>query len=121
MGAYSLKKFKLEGPSQTYKVQAQVYGYGAEKGGEKVKEVAIVGLPRAGGSLDEMWVRILKYDRKVAIAALDRVERIAAEIAHPATVPGMGAARRFETADDCRYCPFSLKNDKEMMRGCPGS
>jgi hypothetical protein len=122
MGIYSLKKFKLEGPSQTYSVQAQVYGYGAERSGEKVKEVAIVGLPRGGGSLDDMWVRILKYDKKVAIAALNRVEKIAAKLpAATAVAAPMEVARSFDTADDCRYCPFYLKNDKEMNRGCPGS
>lgn len=130
MGAYSLKKFKLEGPSQTYRIQAHVYGYGAERGGEKVKNVAVVGLPRAGSSLDEMHVWTEKYDKKIAIDALNRVERIAAEIARmsgEATVSDdgptspMGAAQSFETADECRYCPFHLKNDKEMIRGCPGS
>lgn len=127
MGSYSLKKFKAEGPSQTYRTQAHVYGLGAERGGEKVKNVAIVGLPRAGSSLDEMHIWTEKYDRKFAQAALDRVERIANEIAGMNTWAGldvpagrMRKAASFQTGDDCRFCEFHLKGDKEMKRGCPG-
>lgn len=127
MGSYSLKKFKAEGPSQTYRTQAHVYGLGAERGGEKVKNVAIVGLPRAGSSLDEMHVWTEKYDRKFAQAALDRVEEIAREVAATNTWAGLdvtaGSMRKaasFQTGDDCRYCPFHLKDDREMSRGCPG-
>lgn len=121
MGAYSLKKFKLEGPSDTYRTQAHVYGYGAERGGEKVKSVAVVGLPRAGSSLDDMHVWTEKYDKRVALEALNRVERIAAEVTRMSGEATVSDAGTFATADDCRYCPFHLKNDKEMVRGCPGS
>lgn len=126
MGAYSLKKFKEQGPSPTYRTQAHVYGLGAERAGEKVKDVAVVGLPRAGSSLDEMHVWTEPFDRKFAQAALDRVEAIAQKVdqlSGRAVADGtsrMDAAAEFPTADDCRYCPFHLKNDKEMDRGCPG-
>lgn len=133
MGAYSLKKFKLEGPTATYRTQAHVYGYGAERSGEKVRNVAVVGLPRAGSSLDEMHVWTEKYDRKFAQAALERVENMARRVSvaqecvqieadPPAARPltPMEIAAQFDPADDCRYCPFHLKNDKEMKRGCPG-
>ncbi len=127
MGAYSLKKFKLEGPSETYQVQGHVYGLGAEEAGEKVKQVAIVGLPRAGSSLDEMHVHVMPYDRKRALAALARVDRIAAKVQESNTWAGLDVAtvnlkraRQFDTANDCRYCPFFRKNDTEMGMGCPG-
>lgn len=122
MGAYSLKKFKEKGPSETYLTQGQVYGLGAERAGEKVKNVAIVGLPRAGSSLDEMHVWTTKYDRKFAQAALDRVESIAkgVEFQRNAGLPLMEIAERMESGDDCRYCPFHLPKDKGFTRGCPG-
>jgi hypothetical protein len=125
MGAYSLKKFKLEGPSETYRTQAHVYGYGAERAGEKVRNVAVVGLPRAGSSLDEMHVWTEKYDKKFALAALARVEEIASRTWTLGRSPesdkvNMSVAREFPTGDDCRYCPFHLKGDKGMERGCPG-
>lgn len=133
MGKYSLDKFRKEGPSDTYRTQAHVYGWGAERGGEKVRNVAIVGLPRAGSSLDEMYVWTEKYDRKFAQDALARVERIAndisihqasrqIEVAPPAVRERrpMEIAQAFEAGDDCRYCPFHLKGDKNFSRGCPG-
>lgn len=122
MGAYSLKKFKLEGPSTTYRVQAQVYGLGATEAGEKVRNVAIVGLPRAGGSLDDMHVWTEKFDPKIGREALKRVDDIAKQtqdFEQHGTPMEIGA--KFPTANDCRYCPFHLKTDKEMRRGCPGS
>jgi hypothetical protein len=122
MGAYSLKKFKLEGPSPTYRTQAHVYGYGVERSGEKVRNVAIVGLPRAGSSLDEMHIWTEKYDRRLAVDALQRVERIAKDAFEQGSGPRsqMDVARDFPAGDDCRYCPFFLKKDEDMERGCPG-
>lgn len=127
MGKYSLDKFKREGPSETYRTQAHTYGYGAERAGERVRNVAVVGLPRAGSSLDEMHVWTEKYDKKLAVAALARVEKIAAELGTMNQWAGldvpagnMRKAESFQTGDDCRYCPFFLKGDREMERGCPG-
>ena len=120
MGVYSLKKFKAEGPSETYRTQAHVYGLGAERGGETVRNVAVVGLPRAGSSLDEMHIWAERYDRKFAQAALDRVERIAREVDGVCGESVMARASVTPTGDDCRYCQFHLKGDKEMRRGCPG-
>lgn len=120
MGSYSLKKFKAEGPSDTYRTQAHVYGYGAKRAGEKVKNVAVVGLPRAGSSLDEMHVWTEPYDEKLAKDALARVEKIHQEVYVQGAKPQMQVAATFPAGDDCRYCPFHLKGDKEMVRGCPG-
>lgn len=121
MGEYSLKKFKLEGPSPTYRIQAQTYGLGAKEAGEAVRNVAIVGLPRGGGSLKDKHVWTEKFDPKVGRAALKRVENIAVKTAgfEQHGTP-MEIAAKFETANDCRFCPFYLKGDKEMRRGCPG-
>lgn len=131
MGEYSLKKFKLNGPSDTYRIQAQTYGLGAKEAGEMVRRVVIVGLPRGGGSLDDMWVWEEKFDPKVGRAALRRVDAIAYKVEAARLTTGalaadtaadlMRLAATFPTADDCRYCPFYLKGDKEMRRGCPGA
>lgn len=130
MGANSLRTFKAEGPSDSHRVQAHVYGLGAERGGEEVQNVAIVGLPRAGASLNGMHVWTEKFNRQLAVDALNRVEEIsnriaqmAGQVAAEGTGPAapMEAAREFETGDDCTFCPFYLKNDKKMVRGCPGS
>lgn len=132
MGDYSLKKFKAEGPSDTYRIQAHTYGYGAEQAGEKVRRVNIVGLPRAGSSLDQMHVWSEPYDRDVAKQAIARVEAIYARtqqlavetgaLAEDSTADLLRRGREFDTATpyECRFCPFYLKGDKEGVRGCNG-
>ncbi len=129
MGRYSLDKLIQQGPSLTYRVQVQIYGYGAERAGEKVKEVAIIGWPRQESSLDKLYVHVEPYDRDLALAALARVSDLAVkvrfrrgDIASNEFVSDdpMRVAETFTPADDCRWCPFHLKSDKEMKRGCPG-
>jgi hypothetical protein len=129
MGRWSLDKLIQEGPSETYRVQLHTDGLGAERAGFKVKEVALIGWPRQESSLDKLYVHVEKYDRKIAEKAIARVERIAnriQEIQAPAAVAGeqgpafMQQARSFPPGDDCKWCPFHLRSDKEMRRGCPG-
>lgn len=124
MGRYSLDKLIKHGPSETYRKQIQLYGRGAELAGEKVREVAIIAWPRQESSLDKLYVHVEPYDRKVAQEALDRVARIAEEVA-ARSGPGtprnpIQVAQQFEPADDCKWCPFFLKGDKGFTRGCPG-
>lgn len=126
MGSWSLNKLIQEGPSETYRIQGQIYALGAVLAGERVKEVAIVAWPRTESSLDKLYVHVEKFDRKIAEAALQRVERIARKVqGHQADV-GQGlytpidAAKEFPAGDDCRWCPFHLKGDKRFERGCPG-
>jgi len=130
MGRWSLDQLIQKGPSETYRKQIQVYGLGAELAGEKVKEVAIIGWPRQESSLDKLYVHVEKYDRKIAQEALARVTRIAEEVerrSQPMHPDGERSAARplevaagFPPGDDCKWCPFHLKNDKEFKRGCPG-
>lgn len=129
LGRWSLEQLRKEGPSETYRKQIQIYGLGAELAGETVREVAIIAWPRQESSLDKLFVHVEPYDRRVAEEALERVSRIADEIAqmsgrvaHDGTGPAspMEAAASFETGDDCKWCPFHQKGDKRMERGCPG-
>lgn len=127
MGRWSLDQLRREGPSITYRVQLQIYGLGAELAGEEVREVALIGWPRQESNLDKLFVHVEPYDRSVAEAALARVGRIAAEVKKSNADAGldiqagsMRVAREFETGDDCKWCPFHLKGDKKMERGCPG-
>lgn len=131
-GEYSLKKMIQEGPPVHYQVQLDVYGLGVELMGEKVRTVSLYALPAAATSLDGMYVWTKPYDRKAAQEALDRVDRIAAEAErrsqpmHPdgqwSAASKSEIAKSFEPGppDGCRYCPFYLKGDERMERGCPG-
>ena len=126
-GRWSLNKLVQEGPTETESIQLQTYGLGAEQAGFKVREVAIIGWPRQESSLDNLFVHVEAYDRKKAQAAIKRVEQIAADVGLrlpddrvPIDAERMIVARGFPTGDDCKWCPFHLKNDKGMERGCPG-
>lgn len=122
MGRWSLDKLIQNGPSETYRIQGQIYALGAVLAGEKVREVAIIGWPRQESSLDKLYVHVEPFDRKVAEAALQRVERIAEEAFRLGQGPHsqLEVAQEFAPGDDCKWCPFHLKNDKNFSRGCPG-
>lgn len=130
MGRYSLDKLIQEGLSETYRVQLHTYGLGAIRAGLKVKEVALIAWPRQESSLDKLYVHVEPYDKTIAERAIARVEKIAKEIrtarddtgALAPDIPAdiMYLAQVFPAGDDCKWCPFHLKGDKEMKRGCPG-
>lgn len=118
MGTWSLKKLRTSGPSATYRAQVHTYAYGAWTRGEKVDHVAIVGMPRQGASLDDMYVWSEPYDRTVAEVALERVNKIADYLAAPGT--NAEKVKSFATADDCRYCPFFLPGSSDLNHACCG-
>lgn len=123
MGTWSLKKLRTSGPTPVYRTQIHTYAYGATVRGEKIKKVAIVGMPRQGASLDEMYVWSEDYDPSVALEALARVQRIAEDLPLGTDAPpGEIAARlaQFATADECRYCPHFLKGSSDLGHACNG-
>lgn len=122
MGRYSLEKLIKEGPSETYRIQLQIYGLGAVLAGEKVREVALIAWPRQESSLDKLYVHVEPFDKKVAEAAIARVERIAASVQQYGQGPHsqLEVAQEFAAGDDCKWCPFHLPKDKGFTRGCLG-
>lgn len=112
MGQWSLDKLKTQGPSQTYRVQAHTYAYGAVIRGEKVKHVAIIGMPRDKGNLDDMYVWTEPYNPGLARDALKRVDRLGE---HIESMKEQGAPPdevwRHLPMDnsDCRFCPHFMK------------
>ncbi len=109
MGGWSLNKLRTEGPSRTYRVQAHTYAYGAKLAGEEVSGVAIVGLPREGSSLNDLYVWYEKYRPDIAREALDRVERIGDELFEAPAGVAKGAYDFPIDNSDCRYCPYYMK------------
>lgn len=121
MGRWSRKKLKTKGPSETYRVQVHVYGYGARLRGEKVEYVAIVGWPRDEATLDDLYVWVEKYDPQVARDALARVDAIAERISSTKTGNNYQIAAGFSTADDCRWCPHHMPGATDLSNGgCNG-
>jgi hypothetical protein len=123
MGDWSLKKLRSSGPSETYRIQAHLYGLGDSMRGERVRNVAIVGWPRTAATLDDLYVWTEPFSRKVGQDALKRVERLNKRALKrqeetSETVAEVGA--QFDTADDCRYCPHFLRGSKSLEHGCNG-
>lgn len=124
LSAYGVKKFKEEGPPPHHRIQVQVYAYGARLRGEVVDKVVIIGWPREGNSLNDLYVWVEKYDPQIARDALARVDRIAEAIdiyqARNKYMGALDAARQFPVADDCKFCNWYAPGDPDMTRGCPG-
>ncbi|MFE6222928.1 hypothetical protein [Streptomyces sp. NPDC057854] len=136
-GRWSRNKLKSQGPSQTYRVQAHVYAYGARQRGERIEHVAIISWPRDEATLDDLYVWTEPYNPAIAQKAFERVHRIGDEVeqqqrelAETYGVPSrdeqqllqnkarVGAG--FDVADDCRFCPFYLPNARDITHGCNG-
>ncbi len=132
MGQWSLDKLKTKGPSQTYRVQAHVYGFGAALRGEVIKHVAIAGWPRDKGNLDDLYVWTEDYQPQVAREALQRVDAIGAQLKGCTETYGLhndgcgcpdteaiAYSLPFD-ASDCRFCPFYMKNAASKGGVCNG-
>jgi len=137
-GRWSRNKLKAQGPSQTYRVQAHVYAYGARQRGEKIEHVAIISWPRDEATLDDLYVWTEPYNPAIAQKAFERVERIGGEVkqkqqelAETYGVPAkdelqllqikarVGADYTIDT-EGCRFCPFYLPNARNITQGCNG-
>jgi hypothetical protein len=80
VGASTLKKAR-SGPSLVYRTQADLYAKGWNDAGIRVDHVAIAYLPRNAVSLDDAIWWTAPHDRQRAVDALDRANRIAANLA----------------------------------------
>lgn len=115
-GKSSLAKMWLDGPSEQYKKQLQMYAYGLERAGESVQEVSLVGYPRESGNLDELYVYVAPYDRQVALDAISRAESVAGALSRghkPWDAPKVSGFL-------CQWCPFYLKDAPNGEAGCRG-
>jgi hypothetical protein len=121
LGRWSMNQLRNKGPSPTYRTQIHLYAHGARKAGHSVDNVAIVGWPRDSSNLDQMFVWTEPFNPGIVKDTMDRLDRITGQIAlDSATVPPLQLARKFEAADDCRFCRYHAKGDDEFTRGCPG-
>jgi hypothetical protein len=122
MGKWSTTQLKTKGPSSTYRVQVHLYAHAARMQGHTVENVAIVGWPREGNSLDDLWVWTEPFSPGIVKDSLDRLDRITGQIAlsRGEEETDLQIAKKFEAADDCRYCRFHIKGDDSFTQGCPG-
>jgi hypothetical protein len=120
-----MRKLRRDGPSAGYMIQTHIYGYGFEQRGWPVKKVALAFLPRAGW-LKDMYVWSADYDPKIAMAALDRLYRIARTLVD---LDVLNQSHRWQQVDAvpsnaCGFCPwYDPGRDAERGAdgtGCPG-
>lgn len=76
VGSTTLKDVKAHGPSQTYMVQASLYGIGLRNAGEKVERNCIFFLPRNGISLNDALPVELRFSDKPGLWALARAQML---------------------------------------------
>lgn len=129
IGAWSMNRARVHGPSAAYRVQAHTYGLGWEdRTGTPPKYVSIAFWPREKSrqygvevSLDYVWVWSEPYDRAVAEEALSRLAWVRANVA------GMDLDRypdlllSFDTVPEgCRFCEWHNPNAANPGQGCPG-
>lgn len=81
VGATTLRDAKANGPSETYRRQAHLYGYGFTRRGVVVNRVRIAYLPRNDPTLANAHIWTEPYDEQVARSTLDRANAFAAGIA----------------------------------------
>lgn len=126
-GPSVMRKVVKDGPPPGYVVQVQLYGYGYEQLGHEVRKVALAFYPRAGW-LRDMYVWTADYDQSVAIAALDRVSRIAQNVMNLNPLKE-GHGHRWEQVDasptdHCGFCPWYVPQRELEVganeHGCPG-
>jgi hypothetical protein len=126
LGTSSLGKVRSEaGPPIHYIIQLILYGKGYRNLGVPVQRVALAAYPRAGASLDGLyvWERATGPQDDPLIEEVfrltDRRKAMAAEI-----TGGKKTINDIQTApddDDCYFCPFYRPQSKhDNGPGCPG-
>lgn len=85
VGAQTLRTAKAA-PKPVYRVQGQLYGLGMEHAGHTPKRVAIAHLPRNAMSLAQAVIHVEDYNPQIAHEALERANRIHANLTTLAAV-----------------------------------
>lgn len=123
-GEAAMKKYRANGPSDVYRIQAHLYGLGHATAGHPVDRVAIIFYPR-GGMLGSAHMWSQPYDETVARAAIDRLHAIATGIDTWMDLTGADttqtlAAIPATTSRLCNWCPFLSYGSTNLSTGCPG-
>ena len=116
VGAEALRRYRLNGPGEKYRIQTHLYGRGFANRDLPVDNVAIYFLPQNGELGDgHYWTE--PYDPQIAVDALTRLETVAGV----ATSGGVHALPLLPTADSfCTYCPWFRQGSTDLAEGCPG-
>lgn len=103
----SLRDHKAAGhPGRQYEAQAHIYGLGWARAGLPIKKVAIAFYPKSGMMRDS-WLWTADYDESLALAALDRMDKLLAD------------ANAADLADQLDQFLWALPRDTTHCDWCP--
>ncbi len=116
VGPSQLRHYRKDGPSQQYRIQANLYGLAWTKHGFPVASVAIAFFPRQG-EFDDIYVWQEQFDQHLAEQAIARL----GGIAQVTGMLGLAGLQLLPTAEAwCQYCPFFKPGSTAIDEGCPG-
>jgi hypothetical protein len=120
VGPSSMKKYRANGPSRIYVVQAHTYGLGWERAGRRPLNIAIALYPR-GGRMRDLYVWVAPYDQQVALEALARLRTIKGAVLalDPEANPAHWSAFPIEAGHHCTFCPYYAPGSSDLSQGCP--
>lgn len=98
-----LTKYKLHGVPAQYVVQQQLYAYGFNKiVPGLVEKISLAFIGRDGSSDSDIWVHSFDYDEKLALAALDRLQKLWDYVSEGNNL------EELDSYHDCFYCNMVL-------------
>ena len=122
-GVTAMDRYRKNGPSDVYRIQAHLYGMGHRDAGRPVEHVAIVFYPR-GGMLGDAFMWAEPFDEAIAEAAIERLMGIAAATDVWLSTTGDKAqaigAIEPTTSRLCNWCEYLSYGSTDLARGCPG-
>lgn len=121
MGENSMGKIRRGQVSEQYRRQLHIYGLGWERLGVPPKRVILLAYPR-GGLLVGLRAVPEPYDRRLAIEALDRLDRLV-DLVRSLDVhnnPQRLALIPPTPGHICSYCPFWNPSAIDPGQGCRG-
>lgn len=104
----SLANYKRNGPSQQYRVQANLYAKGWNDAGIPVSTVAICFLPRTTNNFFDRWWWTAPYEPQIATDALQRANQLNNNLAALAAISTTARDEwisNLPRADRCWDCP----------------
>lgn len=119
-GKTAYDRYTTHGPSQTYKTQVQLYGYGYRKLGFPVSRVAIAFIKR-GGMLSDFNLWLAPYDESAALAALERYDELLLKIQDEDLGNNAANWANIEaTPTHCIWCAWWKPDSTDLSTGCQG-
>jgi hypothetical protein len=123
VGATAMKSRKQGGMTHQQRVQINLYALGFERefGVGSVEKVALAFYP-LGGRLDGLYTIVEKYNRQLALDAIERLENTQVLLwqLDPEANPNNWKLIPNSPSQSCNYCPWYLPFSKDISVGCPG-